>query len=60
MIAMLPKKVNCQSSCVEFDDQEIEKDIATAEFLADKALQDITKKENYYVKKRREKVKRNG
>ena len=52
---MLPKKVNCQSSHPEFSDQEIEKAIATAEISADRALQDIVKKENYFVKRRREK-----
>lgn len=55
MIAMLPKKVNCQSSRPEFCDQEIEKAIATAEISADRALQDIVKRENYFVKQRREK-----
>lgn len=52
---MLPKKVNCQSSRPEFNNQEIEKAIATAEVSADRALQDIVKRENYFVKRRRDK-----
>lgn len=55
MIAMLPRKVNCQSSRPEFKDQEIEKAIATAEVSADRALQDIVKRENYFVKQKRDK-----
>ena len=56
---MLPKKVNCQSSRPEFNNQEIEKAIATAEVSADRALQDVVKKENYSIKRKREKTKNN-
>ena len=52
---MLPRKVNCQSSRPEFKDQEIEKAIETAEVSADRALQDIVKRENYFVKRKRDK-----
>lgn len=56
---MLPKKVNCQSSRPEFDDEEIEKAITNAEISADRALQDVVKKENYSIKRKREKTRNN-
>lgn len=59
MIAMLPKKVNCQSGDFGSNRLEIEQSIAIAEELADKELRHMTKRHNYIIKKKREKRRKN-